>query len=463
MGWGNMNGKKISFVALMLLIISAVDSNRNLPAAAIFGSPLIFFFLFSAVFFLIPSSLVSAELSAAFPEKGGIYQWVRTAFGEKTGMCAIWMQWITTMVWYPTILSFLAGTGAYLFDPDLMNSKAYMVLCIAGIFWGLTILNLLGIHVSARINAIFCALGTVIPMALLIILGFYWIFKGEPLAISFSADAIFASLDKWDTWTALEGVMVSFLGMELSGVHVSHVENPQKNFPRAMLLSCFFILTTMLLGSLMIAIVLPQQQINLAGGLMQVFANFFQVFHLNKLIFFMSLLIVIGSIGGIINWIISPAKGLLHAAESGYLPSFFTHLNKSGVASRILIAQAVLVTLFCSVFLLLPSVNAFYWFLTALSNCLYMFMYILMFLSAIRLRSRQPSATFRIPMGYFGLGLCCLLGLIGSILTIIFGFVPPSNIDVGSSLKFTIMIAAGNILAFLPLLWFFSQKKKRIS
>jgi amino acid transporter len=69
-----MRTKKISFLALALLIISAVDSNRNLPAAAIFGSPLIFFFLFSALFFLFPSSLVSAELSAAFPEKGGIYQ-----------------------------------------------------------------------------------------------------------------------------------------------------------------------------------------------------------------------------------------------------------------------------------------------------------------------------------------------------------------------------------------------------
>ncbi len=445
----------------MLLIISAVDSNRNLPAAAIFGAPLIFFFLFSAVFFLFPSSLVSAELSAAFPEKGGIYHWVKTAFGEKTGMCAIWMQWITTMVWYPTILSFLAGTGAYLFDPALMNSKAYMVLCISGIFWFLTVVNLLGIRISARVNAIFCGCGTVIPMVLLISLGFYWIFTGEPSAISFSTSSIFSSLDKWDTWTALEGVMVSFLGMELSGVHVSHIENPQKNFPRAMIISCLFILFTMLLGSLMIAVVLPQAKINLAGGLMQVFADFFQVFHLHKFIYIMSLLIVIGSIGGIINWIISPAKGLLHASESGYLPSYFCHLNRHGVASRILIAQAVLVSLFCTIFLLLPSVNAFYWFLTALSNCLYMFMYILMFSAAIRLRSIQPSQTFRIPMGYFGLTLCCAFGLIGSILTIIFGFVPPANVDVGSPLKFSFMIAIGNILAFLPLLWFYKQKKKR--
>src|SRR5688572_22668446 len=120
-------GQKISFFAIVLLIISAIDSNRNLPAAAIFASPLIFFFLFSAVFFLFPTAFVAAELSAAFPEKGGIYYWVRAAFGEKLGLTAIWLQWINTMVWYPTILSFLAGTAAYLFNPELLDSKWYMV------------------------------------------------------------------------------------------------------------------------------------------------------------------------------------------------------------------------------------------------------------------------------------------------------------------------------------------------
>ena len=98
---------KISFLALVLLIVSAIDSNRNLPSSAIFGSPLIFFFLFSAVFFLIPTALVSAELAAAFPEEGGIYHWVRAAFGENMGMLAVWLQWINTIVWYPTILSFI--------------------------------------------------------------------------------------------------------------------------------------------------------------------------------------------------------------------------------------------------------------------------------------------------------------------------------------------------------------------
>lgn len=456
-----MSRNKISFLAIVLLIVSAIDSNRNLPAAAIFGAPLIFFFLFSAVFFLFPTAFIAAELSAAFPEKGGIYHWVRVAFGEKLGLIAIWLQWINTMVWYPTILSFLAGTAAYLFDPVLMNSKLYMVCGISGIFWILTLINLFGIHVSAKVNSIFALSGTVFPMLLLIVLGALWFLWGEPRAIEISFNSIFPSLTHFETWTALEAVMASFLGMELIGVHVGHVENPQKTFPKAILLASVYILGTMLLGSLMIAVVLPLEKINLAGGLMQVFAGFFQAFQLDGLIFVMSFLIVIGSLGGMINWIISPAKGLLHASEHGFLPKFLSHINRHGAASRILIAQAILVTLFCSVFLLVPTVNAFYWLLTALSNCLYMLMYILMFLAALRLRLKHPSGAFKVPLGYPGLLFVCLLGLIGAFLTILFGFVPPENIDVGSAGRYATIIGCGILLLTSPAFFLISYKKRR--
>jgi amino acid transporter len=453
---------KISFLALALLIISAIDSNRNLPASAIFGSPLIFFFLFSAVFFLFPTALVSAELSAAFPEEGGIYHWVRAAFGENMGMLAIWLQWINTVVWYPTILTFIAGTLTYLFDPSLMENKAYMIFAIALIFWGLTIVNLFGIQISARVNTIFATAGTVLPMLLLLVLGGIWVFSGQHFQIPITYDAIVPSLSKLDTWTALEATVASFIGMELSGVHVNNVPHPQKTFPRALLISAVYILATMLFGSLTIAVVLPASDINLAGGLMQVFDRFFQVFNLGALVPLMTLLIVVGSIGGMINWIVSPAKGLLQASQHRFLPLFFAKTNRKGTASRILIAQAILVTAFCAVLLILPSVNAFYWFLTALSNCLSMFMYILMFLAVFCLRSRTLQAAFRIPGGRWGLGLVSLFGLFGAGMTILFGFIPPDNVNIGSPLRYTLMIAIGNFLLIMPIFFFIGYRKYKV-
>src|SRR5690242_2071943 len=101
MGMKQFSG--LSVFALVMLISGAVDSIRNLPVVALFGSSLIFFFIFSAVIFLIPAALISAELSSTNSEKSGIYQWTHAAFGEKVAFFSIWLQWIANLVWFPTI------------------------------------------------------------------------------------------------------------------------------------------------------------------------------------------------------------------------------------------------------------------------------------------------------------------------------------------------------------------------
>lgn len=456
-----MNIKKISLFSLVLLIVASLDSIRNFPAAALFGSSLIFFFIFSAIVFLIPTGLVSAELSATFPDKGGVYHWVSKAFGPKLAMVAIWLQWINTMVWYPSILSFVAGTAAYMIDPNLVHNKIYLVSIILGVFWLLTLINLRGIHTGAKVNA-FCALiGTVLPMLILISLGVYWVVSGQPKHIQVSTDTIFPSLAQSATWTALIGVMASFLGMELAGVHVGDIRNPQRNFPRAVLFASIFILVTMILGSLTIAYVVAGSEINLVAGVMQVFTA---VLGIPRLVPVIAMLIVIGTVGGITNWLVAPAKGLLHAAEFGFLPNKFKKKNKHDVPASIMIAQAILVSIFCLLFLLVPGVNAFYWFLTALSTELYMFMYILVFLSALKLHYSLPdrSKVFKIPGKSVGMWITCLLGFLGCIATIIVSFFPPTAIDVGHPLRYSLMIIVGNILTITPVLFFINYRKKTL-
>lgn len=451
---------KISFFTLVLLIVSAVDSNRNLPSAAIFGSPLIFFFIFSAFFFLFPVSLVSAELGASSTRQGGVYFWVEKAFGNKAGLFAIWLQWVQAVSWFPTVLTFLAGTGAFLIDSRLMYNKTYMVMSIFIIFWILTLINLRGVNVSAKLNEVFCIFGTLIPTVVLIIMGFIWVFQGEPLAINLDFSSIIPSFNSIGPWTALVAVMTSFSGMELAGVHINSFHNPQKMFPNALMLGSFIVGGSMLLGALSIAIVVPKDSIHLAGGLMQVFAAFFERFNLSWCTFYVSLMIVLGSIGNLINWISSPAKGLLHASECGFFPSYFTKVNRYQAPVRILIAQAFLVSVLCLLFLLLPSVNAFYWFLMAISSGLYMVMYIMMFFSAIKLRPRLPKKSFHIPLGSFGLFTVCLAGLIGCVLTIIVSFIPPPGIPIASITKYAFMIGLGNLIFIAPVFYLMRKKVK---
>jgi amino acid transporter len=405
---------------------------------------------------------VSAELSALFPEEGGVYHWVRHAFGGKWGMTAIWLQWINTMIWYPTMLSFIGGTAAYLVDPALAENKIYLVGSILVIIWLLTFMSLLGIHISAKVNDICATVGTVFPMMLLIVLGVLWFFSRHSLQIELDASTIIPSLTHGSSWVSLVAIMASFLGMELSGVHVSDIRNPQRNFPRAVLGASGFILFVMLFGSLSIACVVPQNDIQLVSGVMQVFSKFFHAFGLGRFLPLLTLLIVIGTVGGIINWLISPAKGLLHAAEFGFLPKFFMKKNRFDVAPRIMIAQAIFVSLLCLTFLMVPSVNGFYWFLMALSTEMYMIMYVLIFLSALvlRLRSKRTTVTFRIPGGRIGLWITVLLGIFACLSTIAITFLPPDHVDIGSPLGYAIKILCGSVAAILPLFLFFWYKAK---
>lgn len=112
-----------------MITVGSVDSIRNLPATALFGSQLIFYFS-RRVVFLIPTALVSAELASGWAKQGGIYIWVKQAFG-KIGFLAIWLQWIENVIWYPTILSFVAGTIGYLINPTLTSNPYFYGLSLS--------------------------------------------------------------------------------------------------------------------------------------------------------------------------------------------------------------------------------------------------------------------------------------------------------------------------------------------
>ena len=459
----NWSSEKISVLALVLLITGAIDSIRNLPGTALFGSSLIFFFIFSAIVFLIPVALVAAELSSTWSdEEGGIYSWVKHAYGENLAFFTIWLQWINTLVWYPTILSFIAGVLAYLINPELAQNKYYLISVILVVFWSLTIIALSGLRASAHFAGLCAILGMILPMGFIIFLALIWVIKGHPIAIDLSLSHLIPHWKDSESWVSLTAIMTSFLGMELAAVHVRNVHNPQTNFPRAMFFSVLLILTTMIFGSLAIAFVLPKEKISLIDGVLQAFTNFFQAYNLEWLLPILIALLLLGSLGSMINWIISPAKGLLMAANHNFLPKFMCQLNKRGMPSRILITQAILVTLLCSGFLLFPSVNAIYWLFTALSTELYIMMYVLMFIAAWKLKSKfaHLKRPFAIPGKKTGYYLTCILGLCGCTMTLIVGFIPPVEfMNFGSASHFRLVFSMGIAIMMLPAFLLYWRKK----
>lgn len=419
---------------LVMLNVSIMASLRNLPLVAEYGYSAIFYFIVVGIFFLVPCALVSAELATGWPKSGGIYIWVREAFGDMWGFFAIWMQWVHNVTWYPAILAFVATTLAFVFYPPLASNHMYVLAVVLVGFWGMTFMNFLGIRTSSLFSTLGVIAGTILPGVFLITLGAIWLFSGQPAQIQFDYAGIIPDLSRIDNLVFLGGLFLAFAGLEVSSGYAGEVKNPQKNYPKAIILAALITFFLFMLGSLSIGIVIPKENISLVAGLMDALQIFLAKYHISWLLPLLGVLLVLGAIAEVNSWVIGPVKALYTTSVHGNLPPIFQYTNSKGVPVNLLLFQAVIVTLSSMVFMLMPSLSSSYWILSALSTQIYLVMYLLMFLAAIRLRYTKPDVprAYRIPHPHKGIWLVACIGMITCLFGILLVFIPPAQINVGS-------------------------------
>ncbi|MGB7978950.1 MAG: amino acid permease [Chlamydiales bacterium] len=436
---------------LALLNLAVMTSLRNLPIVSQYGFGSSFFYLLVAVVFLFPAGLISAELATGWTRTGGVYIWVREAFGPGWGFFAIWMQWIHSVPWFPAILSFSASALAYLINPDLAENKLYLVICTLTGFWGFTFFNYFGLKTSSWFSAVGVICGTIFPGLLLIALGVIWVAAGNPLQISFSASALIPPLGDLPNLVFLTGLFLAFGGLEVSAAHAREVENPQKTFPRAILIAALVSLLLYSIGALSIAIMIPKEKISLVSGLMEACTLFLGHFHLSWLIIPLGVMIVLGAVGELNAWIIGPLRAMHATSKHGDLPPFFQKLNKHGMPAHLLLFQGFIVTVACFVFFFMPNASSAFWILSAISVQLYLMMYVLMFLAAIKLRYSHPDIPrpYRIPYKKHGIWFVGSLGALSSVFAFFMGFIPPGQLKVGSLIFYEGFLIGGIFLMSL--------------
>lgn len=447
---------------LALLNLAVMSSLRNLPIVAEYGYGSLFLYCLVAFFFLFPAALISAELATGWIKTGGIYIWVKEAFGPRWGFFAVWMQWIHNVTWFPAILSFSAATFAYIVNPALVESKLYMISFILIGFWGTTFYNCLGLKLSTWFSAIGVIAGTILPGILIILLGVFWVVGGNPVQIEFSWDHLVPDMSNLQNVVFLTGLFLAFGGLEVSAVHAREVQDPQKNYPRAILMAALLCFVVYVLGALAIAYVIPQQQISLVAGVMDAFRIFFAKNGVEYLLIPTALMIIYGAIGELNAWIIGPVRALHATTWHGDLPPVFQKVNRHGMPMNLLFFQGIIVTLASFVFLFMPSASASFWILSAMSIQLYLIMYVLMFLSALKLRYSHPDVErpYRIPYKMHGIWFVASLGTLSSLFAFCVGFVPPSQFATGSLFFYESFLILGNILmCLIPVLIYFFRKE----
>lgn len=458
--------KKLGIGTVAIMNIVAVVSLRGLPAEAEYGLSSIFYYLFAAVFFLVPVSLVAAELATGWSEKGGIFRWVGEAFGPKLAFLAMFMLWIEVTVWFPTALTFGAVSLAFI-GPDqrwdeALSANKYFILCIVlGIYWLATFIAFKGVATFAKVSKWGGIIGTIVPAVILIVLGFAYLFGGNTPQIKLSMDEVIPDFTNFDNVVLAASIFLFYAGMEMNAIHVSEVDNPKRNYPIAIMLSAVGTVLIFVLGTLAIAFVIPQSDINLTQSLLVAYDDMFKWAGLEWLGPVIAVALAIGVLAGVVTWVAGPSSGLLVVAKAGYLPRWWQHTNANGMATHVLLVQAVLVSLLSVLFVVLPSVQAVYQILSQLTVILYLVMYLLMFAAAIYLRHSQSERDrpYRIPGGAAGMWIVGGAGFIGSLLAFVFSFIPPSQISVGSPSTYVgILIGLTLFFCALPFVIYWMRK-----
>ena len=335
-------------------------------------------------FWCIPISLVAAELTTAMPVQGGFYRWVRAGFGDFWGFLAGWWNWTA---------SFLLG-GAYavlftdylsIYFPQITGWKHYLVSVgmIALIAW----VNVRGIQMVGKVSAAL-EIFVFLPVLALIVLGLaQWRHNPfsplvPPHGPVFQVFGVGLALGLW-----------LYSGYEQLSTVAEEVEDPQRNYPRALAwvvpisIASYFLPTFASLAAL--------------GNWQEWHTGYFtvaaQAIGGQWLGISMTLAAMVTNLAILNSTVLSSTRIPFALAQDGYLPSSLTRLHpRYGTPWIAIIVSSVIYALLARQ-TLTQLLTVYIWLRMATS--------VLTVLAAWRLRHAQPELPrpFRIPWGRAGI------------------------------------------------------------
>lgn len=434
--------------------ITAILGIRWLPMAAAFGASSILLWILAILLFFIPLGLVSTELATTWPNQGGVYVWVRTAFGKRIGFITSWFYWVNNFFFYPVVLTFITVIAASIINPELAHNKLFVCSFIIVLLWISTFINVNGMKSFKVFSNLAGTCGVLLPLVLLIILGLSSIwFWHIPIATDYSWANWLPNLSSTSNLGSLAVLMFALAGIELMPTMAEETENPKKTFPRATLISALVIGSMYIISTVALTFVLAPEKTSAASGIIDILLILEKELHIPFLASIIGGMMVIGSVGAIGVWIVAPIKMLLESCKDRILPKWFTQTNKNDMPARALIVQAIAVTLIITCTSFLPSIDALFKTLVLMATITLFIPYAFVFLAFIQLRRKHPEKIrpYRVPGNKLFGYLIASIGLFAVFLAIALSFIlPPSELQTARDiLLYRIELGIGTIIFFV--------------
>jgi len=366
------------------------------------------------------------------------------------GLLAVWCQFAQTIFYYPALLAYVGSTLAYVIDPRLASNGVYTAAIIILLFWGGVLLSSRGVALVAELSSGGTLIGTLIPAGILVGLGAAYLLQGNHSAAPMTTRHLLPAWSGLASIVLVVNAFFTYAGIEVNAVHVDELRNPAREYPRSIFVAMALVLAVFIGPTLAISWVIPSAQISFTAGVMQAFNSLFTHFGVSFAVPLIAIALAVGALAGMISWLDGPSEGLLLIGrEQGFLPPYFQQVNRQGFEVRIIAAQGIVITLIALLYAFIPSVSHAYWIFAAMATQVYLIMYVLMFVAAVKLRRSQPDH----PRGYRApaLGLLCLLGVVSSVAALVIGFIPPAQFGQLNPFTYAVLVLAGILaIGILP-------------
>ncbi|MBS0569526.1 MAG: amino acid permease [Proteobacteria bacterium] len=458
--------KSLGLLDLVLFNTVAIVGLRWVALAGHSGPSSLTLWLLAALAFFIPQGLCVMTLSSALPKDGGLYVWIREAFGERQGFIAGWLYWASNILYFPTLCLSTVVFALYIFNDQfvaLENSHVFAAgasLILLGVALGC---NIAGTGTGRWLQNL-GGLAQWLPSLVLIGVGLVAL-VADGSATPMPAASLVPTFSNLDTIIFFSQICFAFAGLELAPVLAGEIREPRRTIPRALLISGFVIAGIYLFNTLALMWALPAEKISIIAGVNQAIAQAGAAHGMPWLGPPVALLMTLAGIGALGAWLIGSARLLFVGGMDRLLPPALARVHPRWNTPYVaLLVQGGLATVFILAATQGASVRTAYLIMVDATAILNFIVYLYLFASALKLRARigrMPEA-IAIPGGVAGSLVSNGLGFVATLGAIVLALVPPS--DTGDKWDFFLKViggAAGFIVAGLALYWLAKRRAMR--
>lgn len=451
------NNTKVSLSEMVLFTVCGILVIDTFVAPAIIGVSSITIWLLTAILFFIPYGLINAELGAAYPEDGGIFNWVNRAYGSFSATLVGWFYWVNVAIWMPAVYVAFAYWFSYAYLPGMPNWA--MALIAVVLSWITVFINIRGIDVSVK----FTNLGAVLKVGILLAFGIFGAIYGVKFGFKndFSLEAFKPTLD--NTLLYSTAIVYNFMGFELISAVGSKIDEPEKNIPKMTILAGILIAAMYIVGTFGVLAALPANEIDTVDGFLYALEELTTIFGSAGPFVFK---VVVGCalytlLTNMISWTIGGTE-VLAAADLDTKSGLLGHKHpKYGTADYSYYIYGLISSFLVIVnFSLSEDANAIFWTILAFSFVIFLLPYLWLFPSAVKLRKidKETKRPYKVPGGELGLKIAATIGEIFIIAAIGFLFLPDDSYNL--VIYYTTLIV-GTIITVLIGIRLYNRGKKQ--